>query len=584
LQARMEKILNDAAETDRAATIALRHNTGKDNRDFNGKAVTSIDADEAARASNLLKKLDDDEKLSQHGLNELERVMSHNQRDPEFNTMLLNKLGPKKTLMLADELHQIRGDEWGTSEYQRKQYATIERSLANGVGAANQDKDFSEQWRKDMRELGPEKVTGYSGDSYQVDGYQALSDLLKHGSDAYPPHMTTGLTDDMMAAEKEHPGLWDEAQTIQYGADPKPGSVNDPVDDMLGVMSRDPATATNYLDPHGHNDRLKYLLDQRDWPDITVHEDSQRGDELRASHHDATNSRTGLGNVLEAATTGAEPGHERTTYGGHTAGQARVTQDTIERLDSNHGGDEIPKNMQRPLARALSDYTEDTHNIIAGGHEGYGTTKDGRPDAWHRGGESKYHIGVPEGSVLRVLRGVSDDPKNYAQIYEAERFYAAEQMARSPAEPGGAHSNWETPARDAGTVLGAYNAIGSDATLDERDGKKQWADDTAKYIYHGAGIPLTAVPVVGDTAQRMLDQGTYDWSKDVKSAADAGAAHASADKDAAGIDGTYDLINRWAAERDQDTESNDIRQVKQEAEQSYITSRESAFATLRGRY
>ncbi|MFH9419166.1 hypothetical protein [Streptomyces sp. NPDC017529] len=586
LKARIEKVLTDAAETDRAAAIALRHNVGKEDGDFNGKAVTSIDADEAARATDLLGKLDQGGKLSQHDLNELERVMDHNQHDPEFNRMLLNRLGPKKTLQLADELDRIHGDE-DVYQVHRKQYATIERSLANGIGAAHQDQDFSERWRKGLRALGTEQI-GDAADNRHTLGYQALTGLLKHGDGSgYPAHMTTGLTGDIIAAERKHPGIWDEHDQVNVGADVEAVAVKDPVDDMLGVMSKDPDTATRYLDPKhdGDKNRLEYLLDKRDWPNLEVMETTGRGDVLDTKQIDASNSRTGLGNVLEAATTGAQPGHEQTRYGGHTEGQARIMHDTIERLDSGNGGDKIPHNMQQPLARALSDYTEDTHNIIAGGHEKYyGTTAEGRPDAWHKEGESKYHIGVPESSVLRVLRGVSDDPKNYAQIYEAERFYAAEQMGKSPAQPGGAHADWETPARDAGNVLGAYNAIGSDVILDDRDGRKQWADDTAKYVYHGAGIPLTAIPVVGDTAQRLLDQTTYDWSKDVKAAADAKAANDGAEKNAAGVDGTYDLIDRWAAVRGQDSESNAIRQVKQESEQSYATSRASALGVLRGEH
>ncbi|MEU7153007.1 hypothetical protein AB0B15_34090 [Streptomyces sp. NPDC045456] len=585
LKARIEKVLNDAAETDRAAATALRHNLGNDNADFNGKAVTSIDADEAARASGLLGKLDKDGKLSQHDLNELERVMEHNQHDPEFNRMLLNKLGPKKTLELAEELDRIHGDE-DVYQVHRKQYATIQQSLANGIGAANQDQGFSEQWRKDMRALGTEQIGDAAANRHTL-GYQALTGLLKHGDGSrFPAHMTTGLTDDIIEAERKDPGLWDEHDQVTRGTDIDAVAVQDPVDDMLGIMSKDPDTATRYLDPahDGGKNRLEYLLDKRDWPNLEVMETTGRGDVLDTKQVEATNSRTGLGNVLEAATTGAQPGHEHTRYGGHTAGQARIMHDTIERLDSDNGGDKIPHNMQKPLARALSDYTEDTHNIIAGGHDGYGSVKDGRPDAWHREGEDKYHIGVPESSVLRVLRGVSDDPENYAQIYEAERFYAAEQMAKSPTDPGGAHANWETPARDAGNVLGAYNAIGTDVILDDRDGKKQWADDTAKYVYHGAGIPLTAVPVVGDTAQRLLDQSTYDWSKDVKASADAKATDEGAEKNAAGVDGTYDLIDRWATVRGQDTESNPIRQVKQEAEQSYGTSRSSALGVLRGEH
>ncbi|MET9293602.1 hypothetical protein [Streptomyces sp. NPDC003077] len=588
LKARLEKVLNEAAEADRSAALALRHNIGKNDGDFNGKAVTSIDADESARATNLLSKLDKDGKLSQHDLNELERVMEHNQNDPEFSRMLLNSLGPKKTLELATELDHLKGDD-DVYEGNRKQYGVVERALANGIGAANQDKGFSERWRKDMRDLGTEQIGDHHKGSDRPLGYQALAGLLKHGDGSgYPAHMTMGLTDDMIAAEKKDPGLWDKHKQVAAGADVDRVKISDPVDDMLNVMSKDPDTATRYLDPKtdGDHDRLEYLLKKRDWPDLEVQE-TFRGMEPvgDVKHLDATNSRAGFGNALEAATTGAQPGAEKTRYGGHTEAQARIMHDTIERLDEGGKGDKIPENMQRPMARALADYTEDTHNILAGGHgDTYGSREHGRADAWHKDGEDKYHIGVPHASVLRVLRGVSDDSENYAHIYEAERFYAAEQMGKSPATPGGAHSDWETPARDAGSVLGAYNAIGADVIYDERDTKKQWADDTAKYVYHGAGIPLTAVPVVGDTAQRLLDQGTYDWSKDVKATADANAGGEAASKNAAGVDGTHQLIDRWAAVRGQDSESNTIRQIKQESEQSYITGRVGAMAVLRSEH
>ncbi|WP_369359054.1 hypothetical protein [Streptomyces sp. cg2] len=585
LQARIEKVLNDAAETDREAATALRHDIGTGDNDFNGKAVTSIAADESLRATSLLNKLDTDGELSQHDLNELERVMDHNQHDPEFNRMMLNRLGPKKTLELADKLDQIHSDQ-EMYEGHRKQYATIQRSLANGIGAANQDKEFSDKWRADMRALGTAPVDN-DGDTVHALGYQALAGLLKHGDGSgYPPHMTTGLTDDIIAAEREHPGIWDEHDQVTKGTGVDPVAVKDPVDDMLGVMSKDPDTATRYLDPahDGGKDRLDYLLKKRDWPDLEVAETTGRGDQLDTEHIDATNSCAGLGNVLEAATTGAQPGREHITYDGHTEGQARIMQETIKRLDSDNHGDEIPKNMQQPLARALSDYTEDTHNIIAGGYKKYGNTETGTADAWHKDGEDKYHIGAREESVLRVLRGVSSDPKAYAQIYEAERIYSADQMSRAGTDPGTAGANWQTPARDAGNVLGAYNAIGADVILDERDNKKQWADDTAKYVYHGAGIPLTAIPVIGDTTQRLVDQSTYDWSKDVKATADSQARGDTSRLDAHGIDGTYDLIDRWAVERRQDPDGNVMRQLKQEAEQSYGISRARAARVLRGEY
>jgi hypothetical protein len=587
-EARINVLLVAAANADQSAAMAMRRNAGNKDEGFNDKTATSVDQDESQRASKLLKKYESGEKLSPAELKELERVMSHNQKDPEFSRMVLDDLGPEGTLRLAEDLEKERGSD----NPGKDKYSNIQSALANNIATANKDKEFSDQWRKDMADLGTKRPKGDAAGPY---GYQTLTTLLQRGDQSnYPAHMTTGLTDDIMKAEGDHPGIWDESQVIKYGDDPKPEAVVDPVDNMLNVMSHDPDTATNYLDPNkdGNKDRLKYLLDDRPWPNVHVREDAQgggggiAGTPLDRYDQDATNSRTGLGNVLEAATTGVEPGHEKTKYDGHSEGQARVMQETIQRLDNygHGGGDEIPKNMQTPLARALSDYTPDTHSIIAGTQDGY-TDPDGHKNILGSGDDA--HIAASERSVIRVLRGVSDEPENYAQIYESERFYAADQMARADKEPGNGNENWEVPAVDAGNVLGAYNAIGSDAYLDARDDKKQWADDTAKNVYHGGGLPLTMVPWVGDGAQRMLDQETYDWSKDVKAVADARANDQTAAEKADGIGSTNDLITRWDRDRSEHGQApNDmiVRQMRQQAEQGYITSRESAFEDLRGRH
>ncbi|KUO14724.1 hypothetical protein [Streptomyces dysideae] len=576
--AKIAVVLAAADNADISASHALRRNTGKGGDEgFNDKTVKSVDQDESQRASRLLKKYEKGEKLSPAELNELERLMSHNEKDPEFSRMVVDSLGPETTLRLAQDLEASTSAGGGDTE----KYRNIQNALANNIATANKDKEFSEQWRRDMAALGTKRPDGEPAGPY---GYQTLSKLLQEGdTEGYPAHMVHGLTDDMIAAEKKNPDIWNISDSVYSGDDAEKKAVVDPVDNMLGIMSDHPRAATDYLDPKGGNDRLKYLLDDRDWPATEVSERSHK-DELELDRHeeDATNSRTGFGLALEAATTGATPGDERIDFNGHTAAEARVMQATIERLDDygKGGGDStIPENMQKPLARALSDYTEDTHAIIAGDHKGYGNEQDGTKDAWtDENGRS--HIGVQERSVIRVLRGVSDDPENFNQIYETERVYAAEVMGRASEEPGNANENWEVPARDVGTVMGAYNAIGSDVILDDRDERKQWADDAAKQRYHMGGMPLTLIPQVGDTAQRILDQATYDWSKDIKNEADAKANSQNAEDQAKGMAGTRDIIDAWARDRDYDEDDNAMRQVKQEAEQSYKTSRNSTHTIL----
>ncbi|WP_338674311.1 hypothetical protein V1460_15540 [Streptomyces sp. SCSIO 30461] len=51
--------------------------------------------------------------------------------------------------------------------------------------------------------------------------------------------MTTGLTDDIIAAEKDDPEIWDEYQNIGPGDDPEAMGIVDPVDNMLGIMRKD---------------------------------------------------------------------------------------------------------------------------------------------------------------------------------------------------------------------------------------------------------------------------------------------------------------------------------------------------------
>ena len=580
-EARIKVILVKATDADLSATIALKRNTGKGGKEgFNDRTVKSVDQDEAQRSAKLLEKYERGDKLSPSELKELERVMSHNEKDPQFSRMLLNDLGPEATLRLHEDLEKERAGDGANKE----KYTSIQNSLANSIGAANQDKKFSDKWREDMRELGTKRPEDDPSKPY---GYQSLTALLKHGDTGdYPPRMTMGLTDDIIGAERKNPGIWNEFDQANAGADVDPVDVKDPVDDMLDVMSGDPDTATKYLDPgeNGGNDRMQYLLDKRDWPDLEVREVT-RGMEPtgQTDHIEAKNSRVGLANAIEAATTGDQPGSHRTDYEkGHREEEARVMQETIARLD-NHGdggGDKIPENMQKPLARALGDYTADTHAIIAGSEDGY---RD--PDGHSKviGKDEDAHIANPERSVIRVMRGISDDPEAFAHLYQNERDYSAQQMGSAPVNGGEGNENHRVPAVDTGNVLGAYNAIGSDAYLDEKDEKKQWVDDVGKGRYHGPGLVLGQVPVLGDPALRMLDMAVYDWSKDVKLEAEATADQQSAEEKAKGMGGTNDLIDAWYREREK--QGNPIgdmtqRDIAQQSEQGYITSRNSAFEDL----
>ncbi|MCZ2524821.1 DUF6571 family protein [Streptomyces sp. HB2AG] len=563
---KIRKALQEATDADEGARMALSRaaKVGDESNTFNHRPVDDIDTAEAERASELATRLASGKDLSSKETAELQRLLDHNAGNERFSQQFLGTMGPENTLRMSNRLSEGAYGKQGKDG--NTQYAAIEDDLARTLATAtrNTESPFYDKWTDGMREIGTKNLGSNTEPMY---GYQCLATLMQNG-DGYSSGYLNDLGNDIIAAEKKRDDMW------SMPAATDPWLEIDPLDGVLGVMSKNPDAATTFLDPEaeGGNERLEYLLKDRDWP--STYYAHQYG----IQEFDDPTSRMGLGLAIEAASTGAEPGKETGKIDGHTPGQARVMQETIQILDSDGGGDDIHHNMHAPIARALSDYVEDTHNIIAGGYSGY-NSPEGRGSIWIDDGKGRLAVG--EGSLIRVMRGVSDQEVNYALLYESERFYAAQKLADAPEAPGNANEHWEVPARETANVLGTFNAIGADVILDDRDDRKQWADDVAKYAYHGAGAPVTELmPVLGDTAQRIIDSATYEWAKDVKAAADAEAGNENSGKLSTGVAGTNDLIDRWAEGREMDPDHDSVRQIKQESEQSYITSRESAFTHL----
>lgn len=181
--------------------------------------------------------------------------------------MVLDDLGPTGTLKLTNELndriHVQGGAGAGT-------YSSIETGLANTLATATKHtkSDWYRKWRTAMRHAG---LAHYATDAQGLHldkavGYQSLVTLMQKGH-GYAPAMVEDLTDDMIAAEKKHPGIWQVKGT--YAGARGGWFANDPVDGMLGIMSRDPAGAARYLHSDAH---MKYLMKDRDW-NVTLNDE-----------------------------------------------------------------------------------------------------------------------------------------------------------------------------------------------------------------------------------------------------------------------------------------------------------------------
>jgi hypothetical protein len=208
-----------------------------------------------------------------------------------------------------------------------------------------------------MREAGVERhATDVQGARLdKAVGYQSLVTLMRKGH-GYAPDMLADLTDDMIAAEKRDPGIWQLKH--EYSGKANGWFANDPVDGMLGIMSRDPDAAASYL---SSDEKMKYLLKDRDW-DVTLHERETPKASTYSPGED-TDTRTGFGAALQAAATGIDPSDENARYVEHTKQNEAVFKTAITLFADS--GDDFPPSLREPMANILINHGDTVHKSMS---------------------------------------------------------------------------------------------------------------------------------------------------------------------------------------------------------------------------
>lgn len=351
--AKIAKAVKDVQDADSNIAKALMANPddgGNGLRDgFNGALKGDVGEANAERASELYQKVRKGGKLSVKESEELKLLMEQNERDQEFSRTLISSLGGADgVIRMHNELtDRAYYDETG----QKKHYLGLEKHLANVVSTATTvdkkdtaaDKEFYDTWRKQMREAGLGKydaeVVGGEYGGQQVRGYQALVTLMRNGS-GYDEDFLHDLADDIRAAEDPKkggdPDIWDldgnfagkQKEDGTFSRSGRGWFANDPYDGVLGIMSKNPDTATAYFDPDTAEG--KYLQEDRDWKVVNRHEWGGNANTVHAEED--IDSRTGFGAALEAAMTGhvpgAEPDTDKPTH--HSRAQVRVLEEVVK--------------------------------------------------------------------------------------------------------------------------------------------------------------------------------------------------------------------------------------------------------------
>ncbi|MFE3740792.1 hypothetical protein [Streptomyces sp. NPDC059134] len=121
-----------------------------------------------------------------------------------------------------------------------------------------------------------------------------------------------------------------------------------------------------------------------------------------------------------------------------------------------------------------------------------------------------------------------------------------------------------------------------DITLDDRDTKIGTMNDAVRYGYHDFGGLSTKLPVIGDSAQRLIGAATYEWSKDVMAEHEAISLKMESADTAAGEGLTNSVIHFFATGQGAHG-SVAHKHAKGDGKQSCITGREDAYFALRTR-
>ncbi|MFF5566369.1 hypothetical protein ACFY7Z_07380 [Streptomyces sp. NPDC012623] len=539
---------------------------------FNNHANGDIEHYEAENTADIATRLNNGEKVSAAELAELQRSFRDNADNKAFSQTFLNSMGADGVIKFTNTLND---HAYGSDKKHKSQYLDIQTGMANTVARATRvpgnvagmppgsaafkkweassDGKFYREW---MQELDKTGTKNYGSNTQPLYGYQSFVGMMQQADVKYDDQFLYDLGDDLIAAEKKHPGIF-----TQVGA-PHHGVRSDAIDGLLDVMSKNPDAATAFFDPasgpdrpgsESNNDHLKYLAghgdNTRDWPNIYV----------SGTTFDDPLSRMGLGVALEAAATGQpplKPGQDPWPAMPHTESQARVMHGLIGELGPGPGEGtdaSIHQNLRGPVSHALAQYTADTHEILGGVSADYVTSSVG--DGFFKD-EDGVHMSVKKDQLIQVMRGLSEDPDAYGTLHKAESRYIDMEMQKIP--DGAINFENSGTLGKSGAALGTYSAIREDVINSERMDAYSSADWKSKVAYHvigGAVAPIT-IPtaagggfVVGELLQRGVDTWAWEWGNSMKADADNVANAQIADVYLKAENQTPIMTQQWAADR-----------------------------------
>ncbi|MFI6843159.1 hypothetical protein ACIBJD_00605 [Kitasatospora sp. NPDC050467] len=496
MSTRIGQAVAKATAADQRASSSLQSDVGTSTTAFNARPYGGGDAADARRATDLLGK---GGSLSDEERKRLQNLMAADSGSKEFSTTLLaglragDKTGPEALLEYSKAYNGYAHGDHDAGDYQ-----DIYGSLSKVLATATKDGGMGKEWEDNL--LKAARKPGGSAAGYN-EGYPALTQLMGAGG-SYDKGFLERVGNDLVDYEKssKHKGedLWGPFYTV-------PGDKStDPMGGLMRAMSHNPEASKAFLDP-AKSGNLDYLLKDRKWPNQD-NEAKMFPADLKASSHAA------FADVLEAATTGRDPHGNGKPVRPHDEGMVRIMDKTLTTLAGDRAGheNELSPVLRRPLANMISEFPADTHDILS---------KDLSGPSHPEG------LTASREQLLRVIRGVTEDPEAFAVIHLSESREVGRRMDEfgpenfKPDVTGRPNPQFAGFLDESGKALGALDAVRADTFIDHKSDEQFKNNWKAKMDYHVYGTAANMLKIpgaswfpLGDVAQRLVDVGTSDWA------------------------------------------------------------------------
>ncbi|MFF5971686.1 hypothetical protein ACFY7C_09170 [Streptomyces sp. NPDC012769] len=529
LKRRIDAIVESCDDADVACANALRANITGDKHNFSAPKYASLDAEEAARAVDLARKVTGEGGTARNveALKQLEELMNDNAKDPEFSTAFYRTMGPEGALEFYATM-SLDSTSLGPAGQDRvRMVHGIQEDLGSMLGVAtskNTPGHLDAAWTTALMKAGHKEidVSNVAGYGTKIYGYQALGALLRDGK--YDAEFLTAVGRDMVAMERANPDVWEQGlpynQEMALNHDKDGGRGFYPLTGLMEALSNNPGGATAFFnepvredtnkdglvtlaDRHVSGDYGKpagmvdYMLDRKptvDWHDAAVGQDP--GSERRA-----------LGYALEAAVSGQADPHltKYADHQPHTEAMANVFERIVEKVGGTPAL--VDDNLSGSMGRMAAEYIGDINAVYGSDTDDY--AKD----------DKQAHASLKQGSLTPFMDALARHEGSYSTVSAAQQEYTQAAMQLKAEDKGLSEHNLQRSLEHIGQTSGHVNGILAGGRIDaELAGQFEENDEYNKGLERegsAAGFATGVIfegmvrraPVVGELVGWVIDQG-----------------------------------------------------------------------------